>query len=79
MNPFGLAEFFRYRLRKVLRCPVTAAEAWVLIDARRAGFSAVFGHRSRRIRTCSLWPARHACGRDCLRLPDREMREPEAA
>lgn len=80
--PVALGEFFRYYRRKFLQCPVTGEEAWILIDARRAGASAAFGRPSLRIRSCSLWPARYACGRDCLRLPDKEMRdtrEPKAA
>ncbi len=72
--PIGLEAFFRYRRRKFLRCPVTGDEAWVLIDARRAGISSVLGRLSLRIRTCSLWPGRYACGRECLHLPEREMR-----
>ena len=66
MLPMGLEAFFRYRTRKPLRCPVTAEEAWVLINARRAGLSAAFGHPSLRVRSCSLWPARYNCRRDCL-------------
>ncbi len=80
--PVALGEFFRYYRRKVLRCPVAGDEAWVLFDARRAGLSAVLGSCSLRVKGCSLWPARYACGRDCLRLPDKEMRdtrEPAAA
>ncbi len=80
--PVALGEFLRYYRRKFLRCPVTGDEAWVLIDARRAGVSAVFGRPSLRIKSCSLWPARYACGRDCLCLPPEAMhdtREPTAA
>ncbi len=80
--PISLEVFFRYRLRKFLQCPVTGEEAWVLIDARRAGVSAAFGRPSLRIKSCSMWPARSACGRDCLRLPPaamRHAREPRAA
>lgn len=65
--PVALGAFFRYHRRKYLRCPVTGDEAWVLIDAHRAGASAAFGRPSLRSKSCSLWPARSACGRDCLR------------
>lgn len=64
--PIGLEVFLRYRRRKFLRCPVTGDEAWVLIDVRRAGVSAVLGRLSLRVRSCSLWPPRDNCGRDCL-------------
>ncbi len=77
--PVALEVFARYRHRKFLRCPVTAEEAWVLLDARRAAVSAAFGRPSRRVRSCSLWPAHYACGRDCLRLSEGELRETGAA
>lgn len=80
--PVTLEVFARYCRRKFLNCPLTAEEAWVLLDARRAALSAAFGPPSRRVRSCSLWPARAACGRDCLRLPEselRDLREPGAA
>ena len=73
--PVALGEFLRYYRRKFLRCPVTGEEAWILIDAHRAGASAAFGRPSLRIKSCSLWPARSACGRDCLRLPPAAMRD----
>ncbi len=69
--PVVLEAFFRYRLRKQVRCPVTREEAWVLVHAPRAGLSAAFGRASLRVRNCSLWPPRDNCGRDCLAL--REM------
>ena len=64
--PIGLEAFFRYRRRKSLRCPVTAERAWVLFDARRAAVSALLGRPSLRVRSCSLWPARESCARQCL-------------
>lgn len=69
--PVVLEAFFRYRRRKQVRCPVTREEAWVLVNAPRAGLSAAFGRPSLRVRNCSLWPPRDNCGRDCLAL--REM------
>ncbi len=68
--PIALGVFLHYHRRRCLRCPATGEEAWVLVDARRAGVSAVFGRPSLRVRTCSLWPARYACERDCLREAD---------
>ena len=65
MLPIGLETFFHYHRRKVLHCPEVGDEAWVLIDARRAGLSAAFGHPSLRGRSCFLWPPRDNCGRGC--------------
>jgi len=75
MLPIGLETFFRYRLRKPLHCPVTGEEGWVLLDARRAGVSAAFGRSCLRVKSCSLWPARDACGRECLNLPGWETQD----
>ena len=66
MLPVALTVFGRYRFRKFLRCPVTSEEAWVLVDARRAGVSSLFGRPSLRVRSCSLWPGRSECGQGCL-------------
>lgn len=44
MLPISLETFSRYHRRKVLHCPEVGDEVWVLIDARRAGISAAFGH-----------------------------------
>ncbi len=67
--PVALAVFSRYRLRKPLQCPETSAEAWVLVDARRAGVSSLFGRPSLRVKSCSLWPGRFGCGQGCLKKP----------
>ena len=66
MFPIGLSALSHYRLRKPVRCPVTGEEAWILVNAPRAGVTAAFGHPSLRVRSCSLWPPRDSCGRDCL-------------
>ena len=81
MLPTGFHAFLRYRPRKELCCPVSGDEARVLIDARRASLSAALrGRPSLSVRNCSLWPARSECRRDCLNLPDHQMRDlPRAA
>lgn len=76
MLPTGLHAFRRYRPRKALSCPVSGEEARVVIDAGRAGLSAALrGRPSLSVRDCSLWPARSGCGRECLNLPDDQMRD----
>lgn len=82
MLPIGLNAFVRYRRRKLLLCPVARDPARIQVNARRAGVSAAFGHPSLRVMSCSLWPERNGCGRECVRLSEAEMhdlREPAAA
>jgi hypothetical protein len=75
MLPTGLLAFFRYRLRKLLRCPRTGEGAQVRFDSGWAGLSAALtGHPSLRVSLCSLWPERSGCGRECQKLPATEVR-----
>jgi len=58
--------YLRYRGQRVVTCPETQAPAGVEVDAAAAAVSA-FGEPRLRLRDCSRWPEREACGQECLR------------
>ena len=77
MGPVGLAMASYYRRPKLLRCPLTKADAAVVVG--RSGLAEVLGARSlRRIESCSLWPQR-GCVQACRRLGPESMREASTA
>ncbi len=59
--------YFRLRGTRVVTCPTDHSHAAVDIDARKAATTAVFGSPTFALTSCSHWPERHACGRECLR------------
>jgi hypothetical protein len=67
LTPVAADAFFRYRARRVLRCPETGKEAEVSVDARRAAFTSALGKTLLRVKDCSLWPERKGCRQDCLK------------
>lgn len=70
--PVGLAMSAHYRRPKVVRCPLTDAEAAIAVG--RTGLAEALGRRSlRRVSSCSLWPERRECNRACLRLPEEAI------
>ena len=72
--PVGLAMSARYRRQKLVDCPVGYRPATILVG--RAGLAEATGIRAlRRVRRCSLWPARGDCARRCLARPDDRLRE----
>jgi hypothetical protein len=77
MVPVGLAMASSYRRPKLLRCPLTKADAAVVVG--RSGLAEALGARSlRRIASCSLWPQR-GCVQACRRLDEESMREVSTA
>jgi hypothetical protein len=61
-----------YRRRIVVTCPETGAATGVRVDAARAARSAWLGPLDLRLRSCTRWPERAGCGRECLsQLPIR--------
>jgi hypothetical protein len=58
--------FFRFRRRRMLRCPATGLTAEVTIDAGHAALTAVPGPPRVRVAECSLWPEREDCEQRCL-------------
>jgi hypothetical protein len=72
--PVGLSTSSRYRRWKVVGCPRTYRRAVILVG--RAGLAEALGIRAlRRVRDCSLWPARSGCDRRCLSLPEDEVHD----
>jgi hypothetical protein len=63
--PIVAGVFFRFRPRRVLRCPETGFTAEVQIDARHAALTAVPGPPRVRVARCSLWPERGDCEQNC--------------
>jgi len=72
--PLVADTFFRFRGKKLLRCPVTGERAVVDVDARRAAITSAFGRVLLKARSCSLWPERKGCAQDCVHLPEIEKR-----
>ena len=69
----GLALLIAYwvnyrRLRgpRVVTCPETGKTVGVEIDERRAAWTSVTSVPEFKLRDCSRWPERAACGQDCL-------------
>ncbi len=58
--------YFRLRGERVVSCPADQTRAAVNISAGTAAVGAVFGSPSFRVTTCSHWPERHDCGRQCV-------------
>jgi hypothetical protein len=65
--PVGLMAFYSYGGRESVTCPETKGAAQVGLDGGCAARSSIFGRLKLRVRSCSLWPERRACGQDCLR------------
>lgn len=61
------AAFFKYRGRRIVTCPETNAPVGVDVDALHAAATAPFGGGPElRLRDCTRWPEREACGQECL-------------
>ncbi len=68
--PLAADAYRHFRRRKVVTCPETKRIAEILIDARHAARSALFGPPQLRVKDCTRWPRRESCAQDCL--PGRE-------
>jgi hypothetical protein len=63
---FVWSTFDYFRAPRRLRCPETATDAEVTVDARQAALTSVFTRPRLRVVRCSLWPERYACAEGCL-------------
>lgn len=63
----GTRVYLRYRGARLVTCPETNKPAVVLPAARSMGLQAVWDEPCMRLKDCSRWPMREACGQDCLR------------
>jgi hypothetical protein len=59
--------YLKFRGPSVITCPENRQPAGVNVDARHAAATAVSGRPDLRLSTCSRWPERADCGRECLR------------
>jgi hypothetical protein len=64
--PVASDSYRRFRRRRVVTCPETKAMAEILIDARHAACSSLFGNPRLRVNDCTRWPKREDCAQDCL-------------
>jgi len=65
--PVASDSYRRFRRRRVVTCPETKASAEILIDARHAAGSSLFGNPRLRVNDCTRWPERQGCAEDCLK------------
>jgi hypothetical protein len=56
----------RAKGRRAVICPQTSQSVMIELDARDAALMHAAGDRLRKIGSCTLWPERQACGRQCL-------------
>lgn len=61
--------FRRYSEPLVLTCPETGHRSMVIVDAKRAAYTAAIGEPRLRATACSLWPERKDCQQTCLKYP----------
>jgi hypothetical protein len=57
--------YARFRGKRVISCPENRQFAAVEVDAAAAALSG-FGEHKLRLRECTRWPERQACGQECL-------------
>lgn len=79
MLPVGLAVASHYRRRKLVKCPLTAEQAVIRVDALAAGIDAAFGRRRRVVAECTRWPdamCRNACVAHAEAMQDAPRLEP---
>jgi hypothetical protein len=63
----GGAAFVKYRGKRIVTCPETNAPVGVDVDALHAAATAPFGGGAElRLKDCTRWPERKACGQECL-------------
>ncbi len=60
------AAWLKYRGRRVITCPENQRPAGVTVDAQHAAATAFGGRPELRLATCSRWPEKSDCGRECL-------------
>jgi hypothetical protein len=69
---FVLLPVYRtYRGKRLITCPETNQPAAVDVDAVRAATSVLAGGPDLRLKDCSRWPEKAACGQECLSQVER--------
>ncbi|MEX0878437.1 MAG: hypothetical protein WEB59_00720 [Thermoanaerobaculia bacterium] len=62
----ALHAYLKYRGARVITCPEESCPAAVEVDVCRTAAAAAFGEHVVRLKSCSRWPERQACGQECL-------------
>ncbi len=58
--------FRRWRGKRVITCPETNEPQTVELDAAHAALTSLGSSLELRLRSCTRWPERQDCGRECL-------------
>lgn len=58
--------YVKARGTRVIICPETVTPETVEVDAAHAAWTGAISETSYRLTSCSRWPERQDCGRDCL-------------
>ena len=61
-----LANYLKFRGKRVIRCPEVGGTAVIELDAPHAALTEPFGDAHMRVESCSLWPRQANCGKRCL-------------
>jgi len=62
----GVRAYFGYRGKRLVTCPETQKAAAVDVAAGEAAVGAFLKEPTLRLKECSRWPEREACGQECL-------------
>jgi len=62
----GVRAYFGYRGKRLVTCPETQQAAAVDVAAGEAAVGAFLKEPTLRLKDCSRWPEREACGQECL-------------
>ena len=62
----ALRTYLKFRGKRLVSCPETHKPAAVRVGAGKVALKAFVGNEQLRLRECSRWPEREACGQECL-------------
>jgi len=70
--PVVVETFLRFRIRRTVTCPETGQVAEVGVDPVKAASGSAVGRLVLRVKSCSLWPDRGGCARQCMESSEKE-------
>ena len=62
----ALRTYLKFRGERIVSCPETHEAAGVRVAAGKAAAQSLVGAPEIRLRECTRWPEKEACGQDCL-------------
>lgn len=62
----AMRAYLKYRGKRIVSCPETRQAAAVRVAAGDAALHATIGEEELRLKECSRWPEREACGQLCM-------------